>query len=131
MMDETRALALSAALTWVMLVVAATRRHRGWTPRGLLVVLGNRDVPPEGAPVVGRADRAARNMVENLALFTALVVAVRLSGRAGPQSALGATLFFWARLAYFPVYLVGIPVLRTAIWAVGVAVMAMMLAAAL
>ena len=130
-MNDTTALALSALLTWVMLIVAATLRHKGWTPRGLIVVLGNRDVPPESAPLVGRADRAARNMLENLALFTALVVAVHFSGQAGAQSRLGASLFFWSRLAYFPVYLAGIPYLRTAIWGVAIVGMAMILTATL
>ena len=129
MMDETRALALSALVTWVMLMVAAMLRHRGWTLRGFLVVLGNRDGVAESAAIVGRADRAARNMLENLLLFTALTVAVHLSEKAGPQTRLGDTLFFWSRLAYFPIYLAGIPYLRTAVWLVGVIGMAMLLAA--
>jgi len=40
---------------------------------------------------------------------------------------LGAALFFWSRLAYFPVYLAGIPYVRTALWAVAVVGMAMIL----
>jgi uncharacterized MAPEG superfamily protein len=77
---------------------------------------------PEPTPIAGRADRAAKNMIENLVLFTALVAATHLAGRgASERATLGSTLFFWARLAYFPTYLIGIPYLRTLIWTVGVA----------
>jgi uncharacterized MAPEG superfamily protein len=38
-----------------------------------------------------------------------------MAGKA-PQAALGATIFFWARLVYWPVYLAGIVYLRTLIW---------------
>jgi uncharacterized MAPEG superfamily protein len=34
------------------------------------------------------------------------------------HTALGAELYFWARLAYLPIYIVGIPYLRTLVWAV-------------
>jgi uncharacterized MAPEG superfamily protein len=46
------------------------------------------------------------------------VIALVLSGRANAHTALGTQLYFWARLLYLPVYLIGIPYLRTAIWAV-------------
>ena len=59
-------------------------------------------------------------MVENLVLLVALVAAVRFAGRAGPQADFGATLFFWARVAYWPCYLAGVIYLRTVLWLVGV-----------
>ena len=34
--------------------------------------------------------------------------------------ALGAQLFFWARLVYAPVYLAGVPWVRTAVWLVSI-----------
>jgi uncharacterized MAPEG superfamily protein len=34
--------------------------------------------------------------------------------------ALGAELYFWARVIYLPVYIVGIPYLRTLVWFVSV-----------
>ena len=34
--------------------------------------------------------------------------------------ALGATVFFWGRLVYWPVYLAGIIYLRTLVWFVGI-----------
>jgi uncharacterized MAPEG superfamily protein len=37
--------------------------------------------------------------------------------------------YFWARLVYLPVYIVGIPYLRTLVWAVGFVGLLMVLGA--
>jgi uncharacterized MAPEG superfamily protein len=42
-----------------------------------------------------------------------------VSGRGDEASALGAQVYFWARVVYVPVYAAGIPYLRSAIWALG------------
>jgi uncharacterized MAPEG superfamily protein len=122
-------LACSAILTWVMLMTASLVRARAWTPQGFVMALGNRDDLPAASPLAGRADRAAKNMVENLALFSALVLAARLGGIDGARLAPGASLFFWARVVYFPVYLVGVRVLRTAVWGVSIAGLALIVRA--
>ncbi len=62
--------------------------------------------------------RAHRNMLENLVLFAALVLAAQAAGLANETTALGALLFFWGRVAYAVIYLAGIPWLRTGAWAV-------------
>jgi len=96
-------------------------RSRGWTAPGVGWALGNRDEALPVSPIAGRADRAARNMLENLLLFVALVAAAELSGHAdAARLALGARVFFWARVAYFALYVAGIPYVRTAAWGVGV-----------
>jgi uncharacterized MAPEG superfamily protein len=53
-------------------------------------------------------------------LFAAVWAAARLGGAAPGLTLLGAQLFFWSRCAYTAVYLLGIPYLRTALFAVGV-----------
>ena len=58
-------------------------------------------------------------------LFAALVLIAAVAGKANATTAIGATLFFWARLAYAVIYLIGIPWLRTLAWFVGVIGMAM------
>jgi uncharacterized MAPEG superfamily protein len=68
----------------------------------------------------GRADRAHRNMTHSLLLFAILVLVAQIAGKLDATTALGAQLFFWARLAYAVVYIAGIPWLRTAVWAVSV-----------
>jgi len=122
MLSDTHALAASAGLLWLMIMTASTLRSKMWTPAGMRVALGNRDDVPEPTPLAARADRAAKNMLENVVLFTALVAAAHLVGRGSSERVtLGANLFFWARVAYWPTYLAGIPGLRTLIWTVGVA----------
>jgi uncharacterized MAPEG superfamily protein len=86
---------------------------------GFAWALGNRDTPNE-LPVWGqRAQRAHANMVENLAPFAALVLVAHVTGNANYTTAVGATLFFWARVAHAVVYTAGIPYVRTLAYGVG------------
>ena len=117
---DLRLLVYSTLLAWVMLLTASMLRVRGYTPAGFKLSLGNRDDLSEPSPVAARADRAATNMLENLLLFAALLLAAHAAGVEKERLELPARLFFYARLLYFPVYLAGIPYLRTAVWAVGV-----------
>jgi uncharacterized MAPEG superfamily protein len=59
-------------------------------------------------------------MLESLVLFAALVLVAVAAQRTNSTTAIGAQLFFWARLAYAAIYLAGIPWLRTAVWGVSV-----------
>jgi uncharacterized MAPEG superfamily protein len=115
-MTAATALCWSALLTWLMLATASFLRARAWNSAGLRIALGNRDDLPPPTGLAGRADRAARNMVENLVLLVALVAAVYFAGRHDRIADAGATIFFWSRLAYWPCYLAGIVYLRTIIW---------------
>ncbi len=92
---------------------------------GLPVLLGNRQGLPEITGWAGRAQRAHRNMVENLVLFAALVLVAVVAGRTNAMTLLGAQIFVWARLAYAAIYVVGLPLLRTLSWLVSVIGMAM------
>jgi len=87
---------------------------------GLPKLAGNRDDLPAMEDWAGRANRAHRNMLENLVLFAALVLTAQVAGRANAMTAVGAQLFFWARLAYAVIYVAGIPWLRTGVWFVSV-----------
>jgi uncharacterized MAPEG superfamily protein len=75
---------------------------------------------PDLMLLVWRAARAHRNMLENLALFAILVLVAQVAGKANATTALGAELFFWARLVYVPVFIIGIPWVRTGVWGVSV-----------
>lgn len=124
-------LVYTALLAWASLMVASLLRTGGLTPRGLALAFGNRDNLPEPSPLAARADRAARNTMENFVFFVALALTAMATGRQGPAIVLGAQVFFWARVAYLPVYWAGIPYLRTAIWTVGAVGLGMMAAALL
>jgi uncharacterized MAPEG superfamily protein len=93
---------------------------------GLPPLIGNRDDLPVVQGLAGRAQRAHRNMVENLVLFAILALAVAVAGRSNATTVLGAQLFFWARIAYAVVYLIGIPYARTGAWAVSMVGLVMM-----
>jgi uncharacterized MAPEG superfamily protein len=121
-MTDLHYLGLSALLLWFMLICASLLTSRAWTPGGAQIAFGNRDAVPERSPIAGRADRAARNMLEGLVLFTALVAAVRLGGK--PASAGAAALFFWARVLYFGVYLAGLRYVRTLVWIASIVALA-------
>ena len=112
--------AYMAIVTWAMLLVASLLRARGWTLYGMKLALGNRDSMPEASPLAGRAERTARNTLENFVLFAALALAAHAAGATGQRAELGAEIFFWARLAYIPIYLAGLPYLRTAVWTVSI-----------
>jgi uncharacterized MAPEG superfamily protein len=82
-------------------------------PDGLAWGLGNRDTALEFPLWVARAKRAHANLVENLAPFAIVVLTAHVAGEGNATTALGATLFFWARVAHFLVYAAGIPYVRT------------------
>jgi uncharacterized MAPEG superfamily protein len=87
--------------------------------RGLKWNASNRDGEPK--PLTGiaaRASRASHNFLETFAFFAAAALAVVLAKENTAHTALGAQLYFWARVAYLPIYLIGIPYLRTLVWAV-------------
>ena len=70
-------------------------------------------------------------MLENLVLFLAAYVAAKAAGAATPNIERGAYIFLGARVLYFPVYLLGIKVVRTILWGVGILGIALILATAL
>jgi uncharacterized MAPEG superfamily protein len=115
-------LLLSVILCFVQMLVAATGAN---TQVGLPALAGNRESLPEMVGWAGRARRAHLNMIENLVLFAALVLITAISGKANATTAMGAMIFFWARLAYAVIYLIGIPWLRTLAWFVSVIGMVM------
>ena len=120
-------------LTWSILLglayvlIAATLSTQ---QRGLRWNASNRDGEPK--PLTGaaaRATRASSNFLETFPFYAAAVLMVVLTHSNSPRTALGAELYFWARLVYLPVYMVGIPYLRTLVWAVGFAGLLMVLGA--
>lgn len=66
-----------------------------------------------------RMRAAHRNLTENLAPFAALVIAAHVAGLANETSAMGAAIFFFARVAHVIVYTLAIPMARTLAFAVG------------
>jgi uncharacterized MAPEG superfamily protein len=94
---------------------------------GLPALAGNRENFPAVEGWIGRSMRLHKNMIEAMIVFTALVVVAHLAQKANATTALGATIFFWARVVHAGLYIAGIPWLRTGAWAVSVVGMLMIL----
>jgi uncharacterized MAPEG superfamily protein len=117
MTPELTYLVWSAVLTFVLVLIAVS----GATLEvGLPKLAANREDMPEMTGWAGRAQRAHRNMLENLVLFAILVLVAKAAGVSNSMTLLGAQLFFWGRVAYAIVYIAGIPWIRTAAWTVSV-----------
>jgi uncharacterized MAPEG superfamily protein len=122
---ELKVLGWSVCLGLLHIAIAAT-----WATqqRGLKWNAGNRDGELKvltGA--AARADRASRNFLETFPFFAAAVLALVVLGKNTAHTAFGAELYFWARLVYLPVYIIGIPYLRTLVWGAVMAGMAILI----
>ena len=113
MRAELSLLVWSVALAFVQVLIAV---QGAMMQVGLPALAGNREALPEIKGWAGRAQRAHRNLLENLVLFAILVLVAVASGKTNTMTLLGAQIFFWARVAYVPVYIAGIPWLRTGVW---------------
>jgi len=114
---ELTLLVWSTALAFIQMLIAVS----GATLQlGLPKLAGNREALAPLAGWAGRADRAYKNMLENLLLFAVLVLAVEVTDKDDEMTGLGAQLFFWARCVYAIVYIGGVPWLRTIVWVVSV-----------
>lgn len=85
--------------------------------RGYWWTAGSRDeeTPPLRG-VAGRLDRALRNFLETFPLFAAVVLVAHVSDTHNSLTEWGAWLYFWARVAYFPLYAAGVPLIRSLVW---------------
>jgi uncharacterized MAPEG superfamily protein len=117
MKPELTLLVWSVALAFAQMLIAASAAT---LQVGLPMLAGNRDGMPPLTGWAGRAERAHLNMLESLVLFAALILVAVVAGKTNAMTALGAQLFFWARLVYALVYLAGVPWVRTGVWLVSV-----------
>lgn len=115
---ELQLLVWSAILALIQMIVAVLAAQ---SQVGLPMLASNRDTMPALTGWAVRATRAHLNMLESLVVFAVFVLVAQITGKLNATTALGAELFFWARLAYAVVYVIGIPWLRTLIWGVSVA----------
>ncbi len=108
-------LTLTCLLTSIMWVPYILNRS---AVRGLLPAMGNPradDLPH--SDWADRAMRAHANAIENLVIFAEVVLIAHAAGISTSLTATGAMLFFFLRLAHWVIYIIGIPYLRTLIFA--------------
>jgi uncharacterized MAPEG superfamily protein len=80
---------------------------------GISGIVGNRENMPALPAWAERAKAAQGNLNENLIHFAVFVLVLHALGLSNEMSALGASIFFYARLAYWVIYIAGIIWLRT------------------
>ncbi len=111
---ELTMLLWTAILAAVQMLIAASGTSLQF---GLPWAVGNRETTPPLTGWAGRALRAHRNMLESLVLFAILILITEVTNKNNYMTGLGAQIFFWSRLAYAIIYIIGIPWLRTLVWA--------------
>jgi uncharacterized MAPEG superfamily protein len=107
----------SVALALVQMLVAVSGATLQF---GLSDLAGNRENLPPASGWAGRAQRAHRNMLENLVLFAVLVLATEITNKNNAMTGYGAQMFFSARVIYAIIYVIGLPWLRTGVWVISV-----------
>ena len=118
---------MTKELYWLTLTVLMTALL--WLPyvldrmvvRGLMGAM-SAAVPESGKPQSGWAQRAASahwNAVENLAIFAPAVLTAHVLNISTHGTQMAVVLYFFARLAHFIVYTLGVPVVRTLAFTAG------------
>lgn len=122
MTTELTALGWTLVLAVVQILLHAGARNR---ETGTQFNMGPRDGggPPEGA-VTGRLRRAKENLYESLPLFAAAVLVAHAAGREGATTAAAAWTYLVARIVYVPLYAFGVPVVRSVVWGLSLAAVA-------
>ena len=116
---------MSKEFLWLMLTIILTGLM--WIPyivdragvRGMAGAMGNpspADKPQ--SPWAQRMMAAHANAVENLVLFAPLVLVAHALQISNGTTVAACAVYFWARLAHFIIYTLGIPVLRTLCWTI-------------
>lgn len=114
---------LVLALVQVFLPIIGKTRQYGskWNA-------GPRDEPmPPPDKVTGRLERAQKNLFETLPVFIGAVLIAHAAGRENTLTALGAQLYFWARVVYVPLYAFGVAYVRSLAFLVSMVGLAMIL----
>ena len=96
--------------------------------KGIGWALGPQDEDRDQSPIAARIQRALRNYLETLPAFIALALMLKVTDLGTATSALGAAVWFWARVAYIPAYASGLPLVRSAAWFASLVGLALMIA---
>jgi len=124
---EIQMLCWSVMLGLVQLVIATTLATKD---QGMAYNISPRDQSaPQVTPLTARFQRAFGNFRETFVYFAVAVLLVSMLNKTNAHTALGAQLYFWARVVYVPVYAAGVPAVRTVVWAASIVGLVMVLGA--
>jgi len=127
---ELTALTLAAILQYVQFVMYAVPAN---LELGSGYTMSARDREPSKtlSDKTARLGRAFDNHFQGLILFAIAVLVTELSGQHSGFTALCATIYLFARIAYIPAYALGWRPWRSVIWMIGFGATFVMLVAAL
>ncbi|PHY19928.1 hypothetical protein CSW59_08690 [Caulobacter sp. BP25] len=112
---ELQMLGVAVLIGLVHLLAAAVA---GASQRGLKWSAGPRDEPVPVGGLAARLERAFANYRESFPFFAVAVLVAYLGGRFGALTMLGAGLYVGGRLAFLPLYVLGVPWVRSIAWCV-------------
>lgn len=129
MTTELTVLAWGCVLALVHIFAAVIAKTQQYGPKWNM---GPRDeaLPPPD-PLVGRLARAQANFFETFPIMAAAILIVHAAGLANGWTGWGAILWLGARVAYLPIYALGIPGLRSLVFLVSLLGLALVLSPAL
>ncbi|MFL0690785.1 MAG: MAPEG family protein [Agrobacterium tumefaciens] len=76
--------------------------------------------------LAGRAARASSNFRETYPAFVALAAGLLFTGETSGLGLIGAVVWFVGRIVYYPLYLAGIPYIRSLVWLAAMAGLGLM-----
>lgn len=118
-------------LAWGMILLLVhifAAAHVKTRQYGVAWNVGARDatLPPLN-PLAGRLVRAQANFCETLPIAIVALIGVVVVDRTSEWTALGGWLWLGARVAYLPLYAMGVPVIRTIVFGISIAGLVMAL----
>lgn len=116
---ELQILALGALLLFIHIFVA-TRYKTAQYGRKWNVGARDETLPPANE-MTGRTARAQANFAETFPIAIVALLGVVLTDRTSEWTAIGGWVWLGARIAYLPIYMAGIPVIRTIVYTVSIA----------
>lgn len=122
---ELTMLANSVALLFVLVLIQTVAGIRA---QGLMPLANARDSLPPPGVFQARTLRVVDNHREGLTMFAPLILIVAVMNAETDLTALGAQLFFYARVVHAVLYLIGAPMVRPLAWAAGITGMGMVFA---
>ena len=117
MSAELLMLIYSTVLFFVIILVQASV---GISQNGLMAQAGSRDELPEPSLLLSRLLRLSANMQENLVLFAIVVLVASAAGVSNDTTAMGAMVFFYARVGHAIIYTFGWPAIRPLFFFAGI-----------
>ena len=126
---EIKIAAYGALLLFVHIFIA-TRYKTAQYGRAWNVGARDEELPPANV-MTGRTARAQANYAETFPIAVVALLGVVIADRTSEYTAIGGWIWLGARVAYLPLYMSGVRVVRTLVYTVSMVGLAMVLAALL